>query len=212
MTVELDHVFILVNPKAEVADALTEIGMLEGSSNDHEGQGTSNRRFYFDNGMLEFLYVRDEREANEGPAKNLRFVERSQNIDASPFGIIIHAGEESSKHEPFEGWKYQPKYFKEGWAFHVGENSINLCEPLCIYVPFYNEDFKPKGEQPLEYNSISEVKIFTPSISKTLVVADSAKRLKIERGDHHAMEITFNQGTQKKSKDFNPKIPLTINW
>lgn len=193
MTIELDHVFILVEPEAKDADALVELGVMEGSSNDHKGQGTSNRRFYFENGMLEFLYVRNEQEANEGPARNLRFPERSKNSQASPFGVILHAGDESKKIEPFEGWKYQPDYFKDGWAFHVGSNSEIVCEPLCIYVPFYNSEFKPKSPNTGIFKTMNNVKIFTPTISKTLALAGSAKRLSIELGNEHLMEISFNR-------------------
>jgi len=212
MKLELDHVFILVKPNAEVADALVNIGMIEGSSNDHDGQGTSNRRFYFDNGMLEFLYVRDEKEANEGPAKNLNFPQRTRNTDASPFGAILHPVDETEKHDPFEGWKYQPKYFKAGWEFHIGSNSTNLVEPLCIYVPFYNPSLKPEHPGGGIFKIISEVKIFTPSMSKTLVATSSAKRLSIKKSDKHLMEISFNARNEGKSKDFRPAIPLIVHW
>jgi hypothetical protein len=59
MTLKLDHVFILVEPEARVADRLLKQGFREGPSNTHPGQGTANRRFYFANGMLKFLWVRD---------------------------------------------------------------------------------------------------------------------------------------------------------
>ena len=47
MNLELDHVFILVEPEAIVADLLVKQGFQEGTRNKHPGQGTSNRRFYF---------------------------------------------------------------------------------------------------------------------------------------------------------------------
>ena len=76
MNMTLDHVFILVEPEAKVADRLLESSFLEGSSNIHPGQGTANRRFYFSNGMLEFLWVRDADEAKNGPGQDLRFPDR----------------------------------------------------------------------------------------------------------------------------------------
>ena len=47
MNLELDHVFILVEPEAMVADLLIAKGFKEGTRNQHPGQGTSNRRFFF---------------------------------------------------------------------------------------------------------------------------------------------------------------------
>ena len=50
---------------------LTVIGFLEGSGNVHRGQGTANRRVFFENAMLELIWVCDEAgacaEAHLGP-------------------------------------------------------------------------------------------------------------------------------------------------
>ncbi|MEM6435354.1 MAG: VOC family protein [Cyanobacteria bacterium P01_D01_bin.115] len=89
MTLQLDHVFILVEPEAKMADRLLESGFQEGPSNTHPGQGTANRRFYFANGMLEFLWVRDADEVNAGPGRELRFPERAIDSAASSFGVIF---------------------------------------------------------------------------------------------------------------------------
>ena len=75
MNLQLDHVFILVEPEAQVADRLLESGFQEGPRTTHPGQGTANRRFYFANGMLEFIWVSDAHEANTGPGRELRFPE-----------------------------------------------------------------------------------------------------------------------------------------
>jgi hypothetical protein len=42
---------------------MVKFGLLEGSSNAHPGQGTANRRFFFDNFMLELLWVTNPAEA-----------------------------------------------------------------------------------------------------------------------------------------------------
>jgi hypothetical protein len=84
MNLELDHVFILVDPEARVADRLLEKGFQERPGNTHPGQGTANCRFYFANGMLEFIWVRDPNEAETGPGRDLRFAERAEDPAASP--------------------------------------------------------------------------------------------------------------------------------
>jgi hypothetical protein len=89
MNLELDHVFILVEPGAQAVDRLLEQGFQEGSRNTHPGQGTANRRIYFANGMLEFLWVRDAKEAHTGPGRDLRLPARAENPNASPFGVIL---------------------------------------------------------------------------------------------------------------------------
>ena len=81
MTIKLDHVFILTDPGAPQATQLAALGLIEGTSNEHLGQGTANRRFFFSNTMLELLYVRDAAEAMNGPGHQLRFVERTSNSE-----------------------------------------------------------------------------------------------------------------------------------
>lgn len=222
MNLELNHVFILTEPKAKVADLLLKLGFEESFSRDHLGQGTSNRRFVFSNGMLEFLWVKDEAEANNGPAKNLNFPARTKTQKqkypkASPFGIVLTRKDNASLAMPFEGWAYEPDYFKpphtpKPLAFHIGENSTDLSEPLCIYVPFIEP--KQRTIEKGTFKSISHVKVFTKNteISTTLKVVNNADRLSIASGTEDLMEITFDDHKQNKRHDFRPHIPLVIKW
>ena len=214
MNLQLDHFFILVEPEAKVADLLVSLGMQEGTRNKHNGQGTSNRRFYFSNGMLEFLWVHDAEEAIKGPGRELLFPDRAKDPAASPFGVILHRRDNSSLEIPFEGWKYQPVYFDPPWAFHVGTNSSNLLEPLCFYVPFVEPELSTCKTEEGTFKSISKVHIYTPSepISDVLGVADTADRLSIDYGNQHLMEITFDDQQCGCSRDLRPDIPLVIHW
>ena len=214
MNLELDHFFILVEPEAKVADLLLSLGMEEGKPNKHEGQGTSNRRFYFSNGMLEFLWVHDEEEAVNGPGRDLLFPERAKTPTASPFGVILHRKDNASLAMPFEGWKYQPDYFNPPWAFHVGSNSSNLLEPLCFYVPFMEPKSSDHEIEEGVFKVISKVQIYTPAdpLSDVLVIADTADRLSIDHGNEHLMEVTFDSHNGGFSKDFRPDIPLIVKW
>ncbi len=212
MNLELDHIFIIVKPEAEVADLLLALGMEESRSRDHEGQGTSNRRFKFSNGMLEFLWVRDVEEALNGPGRELHFSARVENHTYSPFGVILKRLDGAHLERPFDGWKYQPDYFKPPMAFHVGINSSNYFEPLCIYVPFIEPI-----EQTIEegtFKSISNVKIYTTAekISDVLTIVNKADRLTIASGDEHLMEVTFDENQCGLSKDLRPDVSLIIHW
>ncbi|MGA9266227.1 MAG: hypothetical protein WBV79_07185, partial [Rhodomicrobium sp.] len=53
MGYEIDHIFVLTDMDAPSAGALLRLGLTEGPPNRHPGQGTANRRFFFDNAMLE---------------------------------------------------------------------------------------------------------------------------------------------------------------
>lgn len=220
----LDHFFILVEPEAKVASLLVELGLKESFRRDHPGQGTSNRCFSFSNSKLELLWLRDAEEASNGPAAGLRFFARSTNKYASPFGLIFNRKSSGNKsHDlglPFDGWSYQPDYFSAPMAFHVGNNSANLIEPLCIYAPFM-EPAKRNIDLAIEkgrFKSISHVHIHVPeeSISQELASASQAEGLTVEYGKEHLMEVTFTGANKGKascfSKDLRPAIPLILYW
>lgn len=213
---ELDHFFIIVEPQANVAELLVEIGFEESYSRIHLGQGTSNRCFKFSNSMMELLWLRDEEEANNGPAKGLRLTERSHEKNASPFGLIFNRNIQSkdlpSTEVPFEGWRYQPDYSPPPNAFHVAANSTNLLEPLCIYIPFM-EPVVRVVEKGL-FKSISQVHLQVPveSLSEELLIASQSQGVTVECGKEHLMEVTFDQHTMGLSKDLRPCLPLVIHW
>ena len=217
MNLELDHVFILVKPKARVADLLIAQGFDEGTPNIHPGQGTANRRFFFDKVMLEFIWVRDVVEAENGAGRDLRFLERDTNPNASPFGVILRQKDSSSLEPskmPFNGWSYQPAYFKPPNAFHVGKNSVNISEPLCIYVPFsLPKSSVNKGKINSSF-AISNVCIHIPSANRNEVLqtVDQADRLSIQSGKEHLVEMVLNNRSSGKIVDFRPEIPLIMYW
>ncbi|RMF21946.1 MAG: hypothetical protein D6756_11480 [Cyanobacteria bacterium J083] len=217
MNLELDHVFILVKPEARVANLLIAKGFEEGTRNIHPGQGTSNRRFFFSNGMLELIWIRNAQEAQNGAGRDLLLPERDTNTTASPFGVILRRKDsidsQSSK-MPFDGWSYQPTYFEPPNAFHVGANSINISEPLCIYVPFTLPKSSVNQEKINSSFAISNVCIHTPSADRNEVLeaVDRADRLSIQYGQEHLMEIVLNDRSTKKIVDFRPQIPLIMYW
>ncbi|WP_205623733.1 VOC family protein [Desulfogranum japonicum] len=212
MDLELDHIFILTDKPKEAGDLLVSMGLGESFSRDHKGQGTSNRRFMFSNGMLEILYVRDSEESNNGPARKLRLPERIQKENASPFGIVLTRTNDLKLGMPFSGWKYQPDYFEPPNAFHVGDNSEILGEPLCIYVPFVGP--VSRIEEIGTFKSISnvQVSVLIGNMSDTLRILQSADRLEIALGSEHMVTLTLDNERSGLSKDLRPVLPLIINW
>lgn len=219
MSLVLNHCFILTAPGAAIADALVELGLTETGSRVHAGQGTANRCFHFANGMLEFLWVHDEDEARQGPGQGLRLADRANNPDASLFGLILHRSDDDGPEPPFSGWAYQPDYFPEGKAFHIGANSDDISEPLCIYLPFLSPQAVPEPNSQSEAGSqafdwISQVIVYTPqaSPSETLEIAGNAVWLQLKGDMEHRMEIVFDDHRQDKRHDFRPAIPLVVYW
>jgi len=208
----LDHFLILTDPGAPEAELLTRLGLVEGSRNDHPGQGTANRRFFFHNTALELLYFRDAHESISGSARRLRIVDRASEARASPFGVILRATQGHGL--PFPGWPYYPDYFGPETYFHVGENSDLLEEPLCVLMP---ANLPARASQPLSaepFTVVTELRIGVP-VSRPSSVLDAVgdiEGITIQLGMPHSMEVVFNDGRQGLAQDLGPDLPLRIRW
>ncbi len=213
MTIELDHFFILTEPGAPHADLLSAIGLNEGTRNDHPGQGTANRRFFFPNTALEFIFVRDANDAANGRGSRLRILDRYESFNASPFGLIVRATGDSVD-VPFPGWRYCPEYFRSDQCFHVGENSDLLEEPLCIYMPsnLPLPDTQLRLANP--HMTVTELRISVPVArpSLTLAAVADCERISLRLGEPHQLELVFNEAEEGKISDMTPDLPLVIRW
>ncbi len=209
----LDHFFILTEKFAPEAELLTEFGLVEGMPNDHPGQGTANRRFFFSNTTLELLYVRDPNEADEGPGQRLRIPERASNRDASPLGLVMRCDGDSE--EPaFPGWRYQPVYFDAGVSFLVGENSDCLVEPLCICMPNNPPPGSPQQQSEAPFIEVTAIRLHVP-VDRPSSVLDAIARVEgihVQPNSPHCLEIAFGHEAEGKQRDFRPGLPLKIRW
>lgn len=175
MALHLHHVFICTLVGAPEAQGLLDAGIVEGSPNTHPGQGTANRRFFFERGFLELLWVRDEREARSplvAPTKLWdRWAERCQK--ANPFGICLSSAQGVDSKLPFPAWPYQPDYLP-GERRILFADSMPLSEPEVFVLDWPQAQSSPSTEptqHPLGLCEMRSVSIGVPdptSISRTL--------------------------------------------
>jgi hypothetical protein len=208
-----DHFFILTEPGAPAADLLSEIGLIEGSANRHPGQGTANRRFFLANSTLELLFIDDADEADHGRAAGLGFNQRLQDSNASPFGLVFRH-QQNSTSPPFPGWRYCPEYFADDQCFHVGDNSSQLAEPLCICMP----DNLPMSAKPVATENqtwrLTELRLDIPVTrpSTTLLLAADCTPLRLRCNRPHHLELVFNSASKDQHLDLRPDLPLSVSW
>ena len=212
MRLDVDHCFILATPGAPEADRLIDLGLVEGPGNRHPGQGSANRRFFFANGMLEFLWLHDPDEARAGPGRNLRLAERAAGAAASPFGLILRADAASDAAPPFDGWTYRPSYLEPPRAFHVGANAADLREPLCIFAPFALPAPALERERINSALRIERLRLATPASPGSGVLASlrEVDGLEIVTGRSHLLEITLAGGGLPRPLDMRPALPLVM--
>jgi hypothetical protein len=212
MSLYLDHIFIITQPGAAEADKLLQLGWVEGNSNAHPGQGTTNRRFFLNGFMVELLYVCDEHEAANGPGRHLGILARSKDPTACPFGLVVRVQDPDTV-PSFPSWEYHPAYFKDEWFFYVGKNSTELHEPLCICMP----PELPKAKAvPVEYANpdwrFSQLHLHLPSTTGSAVLNEfgAIDKIQLHQGEAHHLQLTFNDGDAKRWFNAQPGLPLMV--
>lgn len=215
---KIDHIFICSDAPDDDAQIFTDFGFTEGPPNTHPGQGTANRRFFFDNMYLEFLYIADDKLAQSAltkPSKLYeRFTDKGDNI--SPFGFGLYPSNNLMKIKDYNSWEYRPKFLPPPLKMNVYGDS--LAEPMYYYMEFVSENSKigqKKFNHANGFHYISAVKIFTPQAE----LDSDFKRdlshydiLKFEDSQTHILEVTFDGGKSNKTHDFRPRLPIIFRW
>jgi len=214
---EIDHIFIFSNSKGKEADQLVKFGLIEGSNRIHKGQGTTNRKFYFENFFLEVLWVINEEEINESPAKETQLGKRAnyKKNGFSRFGLCLLNTAETD--ELFEGAQiYQPNYFPPEMSIDILPNKENPKLPWTFRLPYRGgkkEMKEPRAhsnqirkltkvefeinELDLQSNFISSFAkeksiIFKPNLKSNLILEfDYAKQNKVYRNEGLDLTIKY---------------------
>jgi hypothetical protein len=215
MALQLHHVYILTSKGAPEAEDLLAAGLVEGSPNTHPGQGTANRRFFFESGFLELLWVHDEREAQLPltAATKLwdRWAERGR--AANPFGLCFSSSEGADPVLPFPSWAYRPDYLTDGRCLLFADN-LPLSEPEVFALSWPQVQSSPETEptsHPLglcEMQSVSIGLRDSTSISSSLRAIRDAGLVKVHHSATPALVIEF---TSQKSVQLDvPALGISV--
>jgi hypothetical protein len=216
---ELDHVFILCDEGAPEADALLRLGLREGSSNTHAGQGTAGRRFFFANAYLELLWVHDAAAAGRDAVKRTRLLDRwaLRRAGACPFGVVARPALDEIDTEPgFATWRYTPPYLPAGLAIDVAED-VPLAEPALFYVDFRRVRACPKPE-PIDHavplTTVCAARISGPvpeELSPGARALVHAQTMRFEEAPDYTLTLDFS-GAPDATADLRGELPLVLRW
>jgi hypothetical protein len=193
---------------------LLHLGLVEGSGNTHPGQGTANRRFFFDNFMLELVWVSDPGEAQSERSRRTRLWDRLERRDpeVSPFGIIFKPSGGAVRPAPFPTWEYTPAYLPPGLALQVADGT-SLYEPELFYLPLVNRPRRHGSEPTLHAVPIRRVVALSIGVCR-LDQLSNASRIAERHGlvsyfaaPQPVLEIIF-EGVAAVSFDLRPRLPL----
>jgi hypothetical protein len=211
---ELDHAFIGCETGAPEGDALLGLGFVEGSGNTHPGQGTANRRFFFDNFMLELIWVADPREVQSETTRRTRLWDRLQRQDpeVSPFGIVFKPSGIEVSAAPFATWSYTPAYLPPGLAMQVADGT-SLYEPELFYLPFMTRARARDSEPTLHGLPIGKILALSVGVRRLDELSNASRTaeqhglLSFFNSPQPVMEIAF-EGVAGLSFDLRPRLPV----
>jgi len=194
--------------------------LVEGSPNLHPGQGTACRRFFFQNAMLEFIWVHDAVEAQSDQTRRTMLWERWSEAGraTSPFGIILRPAPEMPKVCPFPCWQYTPASMPD-LKLDIADG-IGPDEPMWCYMETGRapKDAPPERLQPMEHplglREITGVRIVSPSLQETSITNAMTRAgvISSKIGPEHLLELKFDGGRQEERMDFRPDLPLAFSW
>ncbi len=212
----IDHIFIFTDDNGKVADDLVDFGLTEGSNRIHVGQGTANRKFYFDNFFLEILWVHNEIEIKSEQTKPTGLWQRAdfKNNNFSPFGLCIVNTEDTEK--LFENaFKYQPDYFPAGMEIDIIKNENQSDLPWTFRLPFKGQ--KKHENEPTHHKN--EISVLTKAIFEYKIVSEnmflenfeSQNNIQFVKSSRQWLNLVFNNRKQGKKQEFE-KLNLTIEY
>jgi hypothetical protein len=212
---QLHHAFVCTSVGAPEADDFLNAGLVEGSPNTHSGQGTANRRIFFERGFLELFWVHNEREAQSPLTAPTKLWDRwaGRGRTANPFGICLSSADGLDSILPFPTWAYRPNYLSEGRAILFADN-MPLSEPEFFVLSWPQDQSSPKAEptkHPLGLCEMRSVSVGLPdatSISSTLRAMRDAGLVSVHQSATPELIIEF---TSQKDVQFNvPALGLSI--
>ena len=216
MGAALDHVIVFCNPGAPEGDALVRAGLREGSRNAHPGQGTANRRFFFENAYLELLWVADEVEARSALASPARLWERWAGRDGEccPFGIVLRP--DGTPRPPFETEPYRPPYLPPGLAIDIAVGTP-LTEPAYFHLGFARPRAVGRIE-PTDHDvaarSIHGIRVDRPGtepLSDAGRALEAAGVLTFASSRPWLLELVFDRAGHDVL-DLRPELPLALRF
>jgi hypothetical protein len=214
---EIDHIFIFSSNKGQEVDCLIDFGFCEGSSRTHPGQGTVNRKIYFENFFLEIVWVHNESEVKSANVLKTKLWERSNFLTNghSRFGLGFVNTPDTE--ELFENSiKYQPDYFSKGSQFDIITNEENYNLPWAFRIPHVTQN--KKAPEPIDHkNGIKKLTKATFDLkakeieNRFTTIVEKHSNVRFSPGLKNLMTLEFDRGIQGKIKTFD-ELSLVIKY
>ena len=213
---KIDHIFIFSDCQGKEADELVKFGLTEGSNRIHPGQGTRNRKFYFDNFFLEIVWVNSESEIKSELTAPTKLWERANYTlnGASPFGLCLASSDDID--DLFsQSLKYRPSYIPEDLSFEIITNEKKPYLPWTCRLPATAVDLtaEPRQHQ-TGIEKLTKVKFGIQNKNFQNRFTDLLERdskILFHYSDRHRLTLEFDNHKRNLTKNLKD-IPLVIEY
>lgn len=223
--VQFDHVWIMVSPNAPERAALERAGFqISKDVNHHEGQGTASITVEFENAYLELMWPDSTVPVAPGlerAAEKFRQRMLWRTSGWCPIGLGFRRTTLSNDALPFPTWSWTAEWMPKGSAMEMLTPRDDTRSPALFIEPRALTD---TGEQatraslyrhPIGSRRITAVRLLSPKTYPPIASLKYLQKqhlLSIKQGDEWLLELTFDGGSKKKSKDLRPDLPLVVRY
>ena len=223
--IELDHVWIMVSPNAPERAALERAGFqVSPDINRHDGQGTASITVEFENAFLELMWPDSTVTVTpvlERAAEKFRQRMLWRSSGWCPIGIGFRRTTQSKDAWPFPTWSVTAPWLPPGSEIEMLTPRDDKSSPSLFISPRALTDV---GEQaaraarfhhPIGVHQLTAVRLVAPKIYQpieALAYLEKVRVLGVGQGDEWLVELTFDEGRNKKSKDLRPDLPVVIRY
>lgn len=217
---ELDHVFVSAPGALRDVAQLAARGLAEGARRVHEGQGTANACFFFDNAYLELIWQHDESEIRSALVDPLALWERGRwrETGACPFGVALRRPDRSDRLAR-ASWHYAAPFLPPGKSLPIVTPRGAASDPMVFFSTGSlgpPADYPAEREVPLVQSgrrrTLRRVRLHVEAsaVSEQVRQIEETGLLSIVTGKPHHMRLEFEAG--REEVDFRPALPLSLHW
>lgn len=222
---ELDHVYIVVEPGAAAAlQALRQAGLVVDTSvRRHPGEGTASVAAYFDNAYLELLWVDSSVTVDSLHGEDWAAFTRARDwrrSGASPFGIGLHflSGSPADLRVPVR--------LDSAGSLRPGTSYVLLRQPaeslaadlfvMPAYaaVPAWVDRFKSRRADlfahPLGVRRLTRATVRGTVQHRPHAATLAPRLISFEDAAAPLLVLEFDEGRQHRTKDLRPVLPLVL--
>jgi len=223
--IEFDHFSIVVSPNAPERAALQQAGFeIAPGINRNDGQGTASISVEFENSYLELVWPDSTVTVSPGMERAAeKFRQRMlwRSSGWCPISIALRRTAPSNEALPFPTWSWTADWMPKGSKVEMltpredTRSPALYIEPRALTDAAEQEKRASRFHHSTEVHRVTSICLISPKtyqLIEPLAYLEKQGVLTIKQGDKWQVELTFDYGKAKKSKDLRPDIPVVIQY